>query len=440
MVGRRFSRGVGGLGRFDLTSGTIALGLRTNWRQFVLLVAANGFVGAMVGMERTIVPLLGEVEFGLISRASILSFLVSFGLAKAISNAVAGRLADIYGRKRVLVGGWVLGIPVPVLLIVAAPPHWWIVVLANAFLGLNQGLCWSATIVSKIDLVGAKRRGLATSLNEFAGYVAVGGVALMTGYIAASLGRTRPETLFVGVAAVILGLGLSVFAVRETKPFAELEAGRPSPGPAFRRTFAETTWRDRSLFACSQGGLVNNLNDGIAWGLLPIFLIAPGRGLPADQVGVIVGLYPLSWGILQLATGAASDRFGRKPLLVVGMWIQAAAFGLFVLGTDFAAWTAASLVLGAGTALVYPTFLSAVSDLARSGARGATVGVYRFWRDLGFAVGAIFVGLLADAVGLDAALLFTGALTFSSGLVIAVVMGGTRPPKTAPATRLRHGR
>jgi MFS family permease len=403
--------------------------LRANWRQFVLLVAVNGFVGAVVGMERTVVPLLGAVEFGLASRASILTFLVSFGVAKAISDAAAGRLADIYGRKKILLAGWIAGIPVPVLLIVASPPHWWIVVLANAFLGLNQGLCWSMTVVSKIDLVGPERRGFAAGINEFAGYVAVGGTAFLTGYIAASLGRTRPETFLVGAAAVILGFGLSAFAVRETKPFAELESGIHSSGPAFRRTFAETTWRDRSLFACSQGGLVNNLNDGIAWGLFPIFLISPGRGLPADQVGLVVALYPLSWGILQLLTGGASDRFGRKPLLVAGMWVQAAAFGLFVLGTDLTAWIAASLLLGTGTAMVYPTFLSAVSDLARPGARGATVGVYRFWRDLGLAVGAVLVGLFADAAGLDAAFLFTGILTFLSGLVVAVVMVETRASK-----------
>ncbi|HKZ99179.1 MAG TPA: MFS transporter [Thermoplasmata archaeon] len=404
-------------------AGPIRLGLRPNWRQFALLVAVNGFVGAMVGMERTVLPILGRQVFGIASEAAIVSFLVSFGIVKAVSNVAAGRLADLHGRKRILLIGWLVGIPVPFLLIFAPPPHWWVVVLANVFLGANQGLCWSITVLSKIDLVGPRSRGLATGLNEFAGYVAVGGTALLTGYLAGAYG-VGPVPFLVGIVAVGSGLLLSAAWVKETKPYVGLEARPPGPPPSFRATFAEATWRDRRLFACSQGGLVNNLNDGVVWGLLPIFLFAPSRGLSEFEIGLVAGLYPLTWGIFQIATGAASDRVGRKPLLVAGMWVQAAAFLLFVVGKDLAAWSAASLLLGVGTALVYPTFLSAVSDLSRPDARGATVGVYRFWRDLGFAVGAIVVGLYADASGLDAAFLLTGALTFASGVLIAVAMVG----------------
>lgn len=415
-------------------AGRLVLGLRANWRQFALLAVVNAFVGAMVGMERTVLPLLGRDVFGLASQAAILSFLVSFGVVKALSNAAAGRLADLHGRKRVLVAGWVAGIPVPFLLMFAPPPHWWLIVLANVFLGVNQGLCWSMTVVSKIDLVGPRQRGLATGLNEFAGYVAVGGAALLTGFLAAAYGL-RPVPFLVGVVAVAAGLALSVVAVRETRPYAELEGGTASKGPSFRATFARATWRDRSLFACSQGGLVNNLNDGVVWGLLPVFLFAPARGLAEDSVGLVAGLYPLSWGVLQIVTGPASDVVGRKPLLVAGMWVQAAAFPIFVFGGGLPAWIAASLVLGAGTAMVYPTFLSAVSDLAPPEARAAVVGVYRFWRDLGFAIGAILVGVIADLLGLETAFLFTGALTFASGAVIAGTMAGRRTPKDLSGPR-----
>ncbi|MGQ0797938.1 MAG: MFS transporter [Methanobacteriota archaeon] len=413
----------------------LVLGLRANARQFALLVLVNAFVGAMGGMERTVVPLLGRDVFGLTSQAAILSFLVSFGIVKALSNAAAGRLADVRGRRRVLLLGWAVGVPVPFLLMLAPPPHWWIVVLANAFLGVNQGLCWSMTVLSKIDLVGPSRRGLAMGLNEFAGYAAVGATAFLTGYLAAAY-PGGPAPFVVGIVAVAGGLVLSVVWVRETKPYADLEAGSTEArATSFRETFAHASWRDRNLFACSQGGLVNNLNDGIAWGLLPLFLVAPGRNIPTEQVGLVAGLYPLTWGILQVVTGPASDRLGRKLLLVAGMWVQAAAFVLFVVASGLAAWTAASILLGLGTAMVYPTFLSAVGDVARPEARGATVGVYRFWRDLGFAVGAIIVGVAADIAGLDAAMIFTGALTAASGVVILAVMSETRSPKDLSAPR-----
>jgi len=425
----------------------IVLGLRANWRQIVLLAAVNAFVGSMVGMERTVLPLLGSSVFGLESYAAIVSFLISFGVTKAIANAVAGRLADVHGRRRILLAGWIAGAPVPFLLAFAPPPHWWLIVLANVFLGVNQGLCWSMTLLGKLDLVGPRHRGVAAGLNEFAGYAAVGITALLTAYLATTFG-IRPVPVLdstvvpwyaVGVVAVAAGLALSAALVRETRPYARLEAGPAPPGSAsFRSTFAEASWRDRSLFACSQGGLVTNLNDGVAWGLLPLFLAA--RGLPTASIGVVVGLYPVAWGVLQLVTGPASDVVGRKPMIVVGMWAQAAGFLLFILGGDLTTWSVASLVVGAGTAMVYPTYLSAVSGLARPEARGATVGVYRFWRDFGFAIGAVVVGFFADFRGLEAALALTGGLTFASGVVVWVALRETRAPREGlGAPRPRDG-
>ena len=385
----------------------------------------------MVGMERTLLPLLGRDVFGLSSQAAILSFLIAFGAVKAVANAVAGRLGDVHGRRRVLLAGWLVGLPVPFLLIFAPPPHWWLIVLANVLLGANQGLSWSMTLLGKLDLAGPRHRGIATGLNEFAGYGAVGLTAFLTGTLAAVYG-IRPIPFTVGIVAAVAGLSLSAALVRETRPYARLEAGPVVGSARFRSTFAEATWRNRSLFACSQGGLVTNLNDGVAWGLLPLFLAA--HRLPTEAIGLVVGLYPLSWGVLQLATGPASDFVGRKPMIVAGMSLQAAAFLGFIVGSGIVAWSASSLLLGLGTAMVYPVYLSAVSDLARPEARGATVGVYRFWRDIGFAVGAIIVGLFADSFGLDAGLGLTGAVTFASGVVVAVSLTETRRP--APPDRV----
>ena len=403
----------------------VVLGLRANWRQVSLLAAVNAFVGSMVGMERTLLPLLGREVFGLASQAAILSFLIAFGSVKAVANAAAGRLADVYGRRRVLLAGWIVGLPVPFVLMFAPPPHWWPVVLANVLLGANQGLCWSMTLLGKLDLAGPRHRGIATGLNEFAGYGAVGLAAFLTGNLAAMYG-IRPVPFVVGAVAVVAGITLSAVFVRETRPFARLEAGPAARSHSFWSTFADTSWRNRSLFACSQGGLVTNLNDGIAWGLLPLFLI--GRGLSTDAIGIVVGLYPVSWGLLQLVTGPASDIVGRKPMIVTGMSLQAAGFLGFLVGGDLVAWSASSLILGLGTAMVYPTYLSAVGDLARPEARGATVGVYRFWRDVGFAVGAIAVGIFADSFGIDASLGLTGAITFASGVLVAFAMTETRRP------------
>ncbi len=404
------------------------LGLRANWRQFTLLVVVNAFVGATVGLERTIVPLIAEADFGLASKTITLAFIVSFGVVKALANLFAGRLSDRIGRKGILVAGWLFGLPVPLLIIFA--PSWGWVVLANVLLGINQGLCWSTTVIMKIDLVGSRQRGLAMGLNEFAGYLAVSLSALATGYLAATYGL-RPAPFLPGIAFALLGLGLSAFFVRETHSHARREARGEVVRPQFQTLEASsqlsftqilllTSWKDRALFAVSQAGLVNNLNDGMVWGLVPILLA--GAGLPVEQIALIAATYPGVWGISQLLTGALSDRWGRKRLIVAGMWVQAAGIGLFVVGTSLRWWLAGSILLGLGTALVYPTLLAAVSDVAHPEWRASAVGVYRLWRDGGYAVGALLSGVLADAFGLSAAIATIGLLTFLSGVVVAGVM------------------
>ena len=403
----------------------IRLGLAANRRQFALLVLVNAFVGAMVGLERTVVPLLAEVEFGLASRSIALSFLVAFGLVKAAANLAAGALADRVGRKRLLVLGWVAGLPVPFLIIWA--PAWSWVVLANLLLGVNQGLCWSTTVIMKIDLAGPGRRGLAMGLNEFAGYVAVSLAALLTGYLAAAYGL-RPAPFYPGIAFAVLGLGLSLLAVRDTADHVTHEArqaGAATPAPPFARVLLLASWKDRTLFAASQAGMANNLNDGMVWGLLPILLTA--RGLPLRAVAGVAALYPAVWGIAQLATGALSDRWGRKWMIAAGMWVQAAGIGLFALGHRSPEFTVAAVLLGFGTALVYPTLVAAVSDVAHPSWRASAVGVYRLWRDGGYAAGAVTAGLLADALGIPAAFIAVAGLTALSGVVVATVMSETLP-------------
>ncbi len=396
------------------------LGLRANWQQFTLLVVINAFVGAMVGLERTVVPLLAQADFGLASKSITLSFLVSFGVVKALANLFAGRLSDRIGRKGILVLGWLVGLPVPVLLILA--PTWGWVVFANVLLGINQGLCWSTTVIMKIDLVGPKQRGLAMGINEFAGYVAVSLAALGSGYLAATY-SLRPAPFVPGIVFAGLGLVLSALFVRETRGHARLEGTASQEHPA-RMSFAEvlllTSWKDRSLFAASQAGLVNILNDGMVWGLLPLYFYA--RGLPIEQVALISATYPGVWGLSQLATGALSDRWGRKWLIAAGMWVQAAGILLFVVGQAFVAWLGGAVLLGLGTALVYPTLLAAVSDVAHPEWRASAVGVYRLWRDGGYAVGALTAGLLADALGTPVAIAAIGGLTLLWGVVVAAVM------------------
>jgi MFS family permease len=408
----------------------IALGLRANWRQFTLLVIINAFVGAMVGQERTIVPLIADRDFGLTSKAVVLSFLISFGVVKALANLFAGRMSDRIGRKRILVAGWLAGLPVPLLLIFA--PSWGWVVFANVLLGINQGLCWSTTVIMKIDLVGPQRRGFAMGLNEAAGYMAVSLSAFITGYLASAYGL-RPVPFYPGLVFAVLGLSLSLFFVRETQGHAQHEAQllntqqvAPKPeAPSFAHILLLTSWKDHALFAASQAGMVNNLNDGLVWGLIPIFLT--GAGLPLDQVAIITAIYPAVWGIAQLFTGALSDRCGRKWLIAIGMWVQAVGIGLFVVGHSFAVWLGGAALLGIGTALVYPTLLAAIGDVAHPDWRASAVGVYRLWRDGGYAVGAILAGLLADAFSIPIAIAVIGGLTFLSGVIVAGVMYETLP-------------
>src|SRR2546428_1760245 len=384
------------------TPSPIRLGLGANWRQFTLLVVVNAFVGAMVGLERTVVPLIAQADFGLVSKTVVLSFLVSFGIVKALTNLFAGQLADRIGRKPLLVAGWLAGLPVPLLIIWA--PSWGWMVFANVLLGVNQGLCWSTTVIMKIDLVGPARRGLAMGLNEFAGYVAVSLSALLTGYLAAVHGL-RPAPFYPGIAFAAVGLVVSSFAVREPRGHARAESselGADAPRLGFARVFLLTSWRDRALFAASQAGMVNNLNDGVVWGLVPVLLAA--RGVPLGRIGLVTATYPLVWGIGQLVTGALSDRWGRKWMIASGMWVQAAGIAAFVVGRSFLSFLAGAVLLGIGTALVYPTLLAAVSDVAHTDWRASTVGEDGLSRQSRFARGAQSAALPAAPPQLQYAL------------------------------------
>jgi MFS family permease len=401
-------------------AGRPRLGLRANAGQFALLVGVNGLVGGMLGQERTILPLIARDIFGLSAFTAILSFILAFGVTKAVANLAAGGLADRYGRKPVLVAGWLAGVPVPLLLIWA--PAWGWVLVANVLLGVNQGLAWSSTVIMKVDLVGPARRGLALGLNEAAGYLAVALTALATGYIAAQAGL-RPEPFFLGLAIAGVGLGVSVVFVRETRGYVALEHS-DAPALPWRTVFRRTTIGDPSLSAASQAGLVNNLNDGMAWGLLPLFFASHGLGVA--EIGVLVAVYPAVWGIAQIGTGALSDRIGRKGLIVGGMLLQAVAIGLIAASSGFGPWLVEAAFLGLGTAMVYPTLLAAVADVAAPIWRGAAIGVYRLWRDLGFAIGAILAGILADRAGMPFAIGAVAAITAASGLVVLVRMRETR--------------
>ena len=406
---------------------SVRLGLRENLGQFALLILVNAFVGGMVGLERTVVPLIGSQEFGLVLQTAIFSFIVSFGVVKALSNLASGALADTLGRKKVLVAGWIVGVPVPFMIMLA--PSWGWIVAANVLLGVNQGLAWSMTVIMKIDLVGPRQRGLATGLNEFAGYLAVGLTALATGYLASAYGL-RPEPFYPGVAYVLLGLLVSLFLVRDTSEHVQLElvSHLPESSPlSFREVFSKTSLKDRNLFACSQAGLVNNLNDGMSWGVFPLFFSAFGLGL--GSIGILKAVYPAIWGILQVVTGPLSDRLGRKGLIVSGMWVQAAGIFVTVTGSSFGWWLSGSVLLGVGTAMVYPTLIAAVSDNSHPSWRARSLSIYRFWRDLGYAVGALSAGIIADTLGLSWAIGFVGVLTFSSGTIVALFMRET------PATR-----
>jgi MFS family permease len=417
---------------------TVRLGLRENRAQFALLVAVNAFVGAMVGLERSTLPLVGREDFGLSSSAAVLAFIVAFGLAKAFTNLGAGALAERAGRRRLLIAGWAVALPVPLLIAVA--PSWAWIVLANVLLGVNQGLAWSMTVVMKIDLVGPKRRGLALGLNEAAGY---GGLALaagLSGWLASEL-AARDVLVVAGAAIALVAFVVSVLFVRDTAAHVALEQTVHEPGadgtpPRLREAFAWASYREPALRSCSQAGLVNNLNDGLAWGLVPLFLAAHGAG--AAQVGLVAAIYPGVWSVTQIATGHWSDTAGRKPLIAAGMLLQAAALALLsVSGGKVAIASGAAVFLGLGTALVYPTLIAAMSDAVSPVARASVVGVYRFWRDMGYALGAVIAGGVADALGYGGAIAIVAGLTAASGLWVLADMpaegeGAPDPLRTRP--------
>ncbi|GAB3140648.1 MFS transporter [Micromonospora sonneratiae] len=411
------------------TGTALRLGLRANIAQFTLLVAVNALVGGLLGTERTVLPLLGEQEFDLSAYTAALTYILAFGATKAAVNFVAGTLSDRFGRKPVLIAGWLFALPVPLMLIWA--PSWGWVIAANVLLGVNQGLAWSTTVIMKIDLVGPHRRGLAMGLNEAAGYLAVATTAMATGALATEFGL-RPAPFLLGAAYIAVGLGLSLFFVQETRGHARHEAtldGAVDSGHSGSlstwRIAGLVSWREPALSSASQVGMVNNLNDGLAWGLFPLLFAAAGLSLP--QIGVLVALYPAIWGLGQVLTGPLSDHIGRKPLIVSGMLTQAVALGLVATADTFPAWAAATVLLGAGTAMVYPTLLATIGDVAHPSWRARAVGVYRLWRDGGFAAGAVFAGVIADLTSIRGATWAVAALTAASGLLAARRMYETRP-------------
>jgi MFS family permease len=398
------------------------LGLSANWQQFSVLLLVNAFVGAMLGLERSIVPLIAKHEFGIASVNVTLSFIVSFGIVKALANLYAGRQADRIGRKPLLVAGWLIGLPVPLIIMFA--PSWGWIVFANILLGINQGLCWSTAVIMKVDLVGPVRRGLATGLNEFSGYLAMAISTVASGWIAAQT-ALRPYPFYLGLGYELLGLLLSVFLVRETREYARLEARQVGSeiSASFSAIFKRVSWQDKSFFSLSQGGLVNNLNDVVIWGLLP--LLALRAGLSVERAAALGGTYLAVWGSSQLLTGPLSDRLGRKPLIAAGLWLQAIGIALIVLIPQTQFWFIPIVLMGIGTGMVYPSLLAAVSDLAHPSWRASALGVYRLWRDSGYAAGAVLAGVLSDVVGIEFAILTIAIVTGLSGLIVAVLLPST---------------
>lgn len=395
-----------------MKSNEVQLGLKENWQQFTLLVIINAFVGGMVGLERTILPEIAKEEFGMAAKTAILSFIIVFGVTKAISNYYTGALANRFGRKTLLLAGWLLALPIPVMLIYA--PYWNWVVAANILLGIHQGLCWSSTVVMKIDIVGEKNRGFAMGLNEAAGYLAVGIVAFATGWIGGTYGL-RPYPFYIGIALAMLGLLSTWFWVKDTRKHLAAETST-SKAPMLERVFAETSWVDPNLGAITQAGLVNNLNDGMVWGLLPILLAAKQFSL--TQIGVIVSVYPAVWGLGQLFTGKLADHLNKKNMLAWGMFLQGLAILLFIPAHTNLHFILLCALLGFGTALVYPTFLAALADFTHPQQRAESIGVFRLWRDLGYAIGALLTGIIADSLGLNASIAIIGALTVLSAVII----------------------
>lgn len=402
----------------------IQMGLKENIVQFILLLVINLFVGSMVGLERTVLPLIGEEIFGLASTSAALSFIISFGFTKAIVNYFAGRLADRFGRKQILITGWSIGLLVPVIVILA--PAWWWIVFANVLLGINQGLTWSLTLNMKVDLVKPTQRGLAIGFNEFAGYIGVAAVAMFSGYLA-TIYSLRPEPFYFGILVAVIGFILS-FLVKDTQAHLRLEAQKRETKESVehistKEILKKTTWQDKTLSSCSFAGLSTNLKDGMAWGLFPLFFIT--AGLTVNQIGLIVALYPAAWGFFQLFTGVLSDKIGRKWLIVTGMWVQALSIWWILFSGEYSYWVVGAIALGIGTAMVYPTLQAAISDVAHPTWRASSMGVYRLWRDSGYAFGALFAGLLADMFNVTWAMGLVALLPFLAGVNVAVRMKET---------------
>ena len=399
-----------------MKTNTTKLGLKENWKQFTILVIVNAFVGGMIGMERTIIPKFAEIEFGIASKTAILSFIVAFGITKAITNYFTGKLANRFGRKNLLLFGWILAIPIPFILIYAESWNW--VIIANILLGISQGLTWSSTVVMKIDLVGEKDRGLAMGLNEFAGYFAVGLVAFLSGYIAQKYGIT-PYPFYLGIGISIIGFLLTLFFVKDTRVFVHQE-NTTNKTEKLDNVFLETTFKNKTLSAITQAGLVNNLNDGMIWGLLPIVLLS--LHYDSQNIGIITAIYPTIWGFGQLITGKMSDVYSKKKMLFWGMLLQGIAILFIPFAKQFYQLAAISAFLGLGTALVYPTFLSAIAQATTPHQRAESIGTFRLWRDLGYAIGAIISGITADLFGVNYAIILIGIITIISSLIIEIRM------------------